>query len=96
MKVLIKKIDDITTLYRDNKTGIAWVENGHTGSCHSAHPNIDGTGSVIGMKNLGYWRYNALIKRSHGTIYNISVCSVHDSLDEIARQHCQCGGCHDC
>lgn len=95
MKTLIKKLDDITFLYRDTKTGIAWVENGHNGSIHSAHPNIDATGAVIGMKKLGYWRYDCLIKRSHGTIYNISICSVQDSYDELARQYCECGGCHD-
>jgi len=93
-KELIKQIDEFTNLYRDTKSGIAWVTNGRTGGCHSAHPNIDASGSARGMKNLGYWKYNALVKRSHGTIYNVSVCSIHDELDEIARQHCDCGGNH--
>jgi hypothetical protein len=93
-KVLIKEIEPHIELYRDPGTGIAWVENGKTGGGHSAHPNIDVTGSVSGMKKLGYWAEDAKTVRSHGAIYNISRCSVTDPLDEIARQHCQCGGQH--
>ena len=37
-------------LYRDDKSGLAWVEDGSTGLGHSAHPNISATGSVKGMK----------------------------------------------
>lgn len=93
-KQLLKEIAPHIKLYRDTRTGIAWVENGSTGNGHSPHPNIDASGSVAGMKKQGYWDQTDQTVRSHGFIYNISVCSVEDQYDEIARQHCQCGGNH--
>jgi hypothetical protein len=94
VKKLLKRIDDCTELYRDTSTGIAWVENGHTGNGHSAHPNIDVTGSVKGMISRGYWKASDKTVRSHGFIYNTSRLTVTDDLDELARRHCQCGGNH--
>lgn len=94
MKQVIKQIDECTTLYRDTRTGIAWVENGRVGLDHSSHPNIDATGSVRGMKKLGYWRQTDRTVRSNGSIYNIDRVVVSDELDELARQHCRCGGKH--
>lgn len=93
-KEQIKEIRPYVILYRDPKTGIAWVENGSTGQGHSAHPNIDASGSVRGMKQLGYWNKEDRCVRSHGFIYNIDRLIVTDDLDEIARQHCKCGGNH--
>lgn len=40
-KELIKQIEEYVDLYRDTQTSIAWVENGKTGTGHSAHPSID-------------------------------------------------------
>lgn len=94
MKKKIKEISNYQILYRCSRTGIAWVEDYSTGTAHSAHPNIDGTGSVRGMKRLGYWRELDRTVRTRGTIYNIDSCVVTDELDEIARQHCRCGGKH--
>ena len=93
-KQLIKQIEEYVELYRDARTGIAWVENGKTGNEHSAHPNINATGSVKGMKKLGYWAKDARTVRCHGTIYNIDSFVVTDAYDDIARQYCQCGGVH--
>ena len=93
-KTFVKEIEKYVELHRDNKTGIAWVTNGKTGMGHSAHPNIDSSGSVTGMKNLGYWREKDLTVKSHGIIYNISKCVVSDKYDEIARKECNCGGNH--
>ena len=81
-------------LHVDPKTGIAWVEDGATGSGHSAHPNIDASGSVEGMRNLGYWAKDARTVECHGFIYNIDLCVVTDEYDEIACEHCKCGGNH--
>jgi hypothetical protein len=94
MKRLIQQVDEYTRLYRDDRNGIAWVEDGHTGMGHSAHPNISVTGSVRGMRALGYWPKNERVVRSHGWQYNIDRCIVTDELDELARQHCRCGGRH--
>ncbi|KNZ68189.1 hypothetical protein Tfer_3271 [Thermincola ferriacetica] len=93
-KQLIKKIKPHVNLYRDDRTGIAWVEDGSTGNKHSCHPNIDSTGSVAGMKKMGYWGRADRTVRCCGAIYNIDRCVVSDEFDEIARQHCKCGGKH--
>lgn len=92
MKQKIKEVDPNTTLYRDTRTGIAWVEDGNVGIGHTCHPNIDSTGSVRGMKKL-YWGECRTV-RSHGFIFNIDRIAVSDALDELARAHCQCGGKH--
>lgn len=81
-------------LFRDPVTGIAWVEDGTTGSAHSAHPNIHISGSVEGMRDRGYWGRNERTVTCNGWIYNIDRCVSDDELDEIARTHCQCGGNH--
>jgi hypothetical protein len=94
-KVLIKEIKPYVSLYRDSKTGIAWIENGSTGQGHSCHPNIDITGSVKGMKKLGYWKQDDRTVRSNGCIYNIDKLVVTDELDEITREYCRCAGWHN-
>lgn len=94
MKQLLQQVRPNVNLYRDTTTGIAFVEDGTSGCGHSSHPNIDASGSVRGMKYLGYWEKKARTVRSHGFIYNIDKVVVSDDLDEIARQHCQCGGVH--
>lgn len=53
-KRFIREIEPYTKLYRDDKNGIAWIEDGSTGLEISVHPNIHKSGSVIGMKNLGF------------------------------------------
>lgn len=93
MKTKLKELAPYITLYRD-ETGIAWVENGIVGLGHSCHANINVSGSVSEMKKLGYWRKDDRIVESHGWMYNIDWCVVSDEYDEIARQHCQCGGKH--
>jgi hypothetical protein len=95
-KELIREVRPYVRLYRDPKTGIAWVEDGSTGMGHTAHPNISATGSVRGMKSLGHWPKSARTVRSHGWIYNIDSCVVSNGLDKIARDACRCGGNHDC
>ena len=55
MKRFIKEVKPYCNLFIDDKTGVAWIENGSTGMGHSVHPNIDDSGSVKGMKQCGYW-----------------------------------------
>jgi hypothetical protein len=93
-KVLLREIALHQKLYRDPKTGIAWVEDGTRGLAHSAHPNIDATGSVRGMRALGHWGRHDRVVRSHGFCYNIESCIVDDELDAAARDACVCGGYH--
>jgi hypothetical protein len=93
-KTFVKELAQYVELHFDERTGIAWVADGTTGGGHSAHPNIDASGSVAGMKKLGYWRKEDRTVRSNGFIYNVSKLVVSDKWDEIARQHCRCGGLH--
>lgn len=95
MKELIKEVAPYKTLYRDTRSGIAWVEDGTAGVGHTCHPNIDVTGSIRGMKQLGYWRKEDRTVRSHGFIYNIDSFVVSDDLDALAAQYCRCGGRHE-
>jgi hypothetical protein len=92
-KTLVRTIREHVKLYRDDKTGIAWVEDGETGCGHSAHPNISTTGSIAGMRNLGYWNKDERCVRSHGFVYNIDRLSVSDELDKIAASECRCQAC---
>lgn len=82
-------------LYRDDKSGLAWVEDGSTGLGHSAHPNISATGSVKGMKSHGFWGKKDRTVRSHGFTYNIDRYVVSDPLDKIAATACDCAGCQE-
>ena len=43
------------------KNGIATIYDPSTGLIHSCHPNISTTGSIRGMKRLGYWGENTTI-----------------------------------
>ena len=90
MKKLIRELGDCITLYRDTNNGIAWIEDGSTGCGYSCHSNIDITGSVRGMKNLGYWKKDARTIRSHGWIYNIEDFADNDKallIQEIERKY---------
>lgn len=89
-KKLVKEI----RVYRDDKTGIAWVENG-SGLRYSCHPNIDVSGSVEGMKSLGYWGKDDIVVRSHGFQYNISRLAVDEGneFEMLAAQECMCQVC---
>lgn len=72
-KILIKKLDQNASLYRDPKNGVAWVEDGNTGLGYPCHANIDETGSVDSMKARGYWGKADRTVRSHGFIYNLII-----------------------
>lgn len=95
MKQFIRQIEENVNLYRDDKNGIAWIEDGRTGLGISVHANIDSSGSVLGMKMCGYWRKKDRTVRSHGRIYNIDsfVCDKDNRLEMIVTDECRCQGC---
>lgn len=95
MKQFIREIEKNVILYKDDKNGIAWIEDGRTGLGISVHPNISATGSVRGMKNLGYWGRNDRTVRSHGFIYNIDslIYDKNDELEKIVAEECSCNAC---
>ena len=92
-----KQISKGIVLCKDNATGLAWIINGKTGMAHSCHPNIDISGSVRGMKNLGYWDRKDRIVRSHGFQYNIDkfVIDTKEELDVLVAEECMCAGCQE-
>lgn len=90
---LIKDLGRYKTLWRDSRTGLAWVDNGSTGTRHTCHANIDRTGSVAGMKKLGYWASDAVTVRCAGGIYNLDTMVISDELDQIAADACRCIRC---
>lgn len=95
MKKRIREIRPYVTLYRDTNSGIAWVEDGTSGNGHSAHPNIHATGSVAGMRKLGYWGEKDRAVKSHGFIHNVDRLVVTDELDKIAAEACCCVACSE-
>ena len=98
-KQLIREINEYTRLYRDDRTGIAWIEDGSAGVGISIHPNIDASGSVRGMKEQGYWGKNDRTVKSNGFIYNIDHITFswyegyHHALEMIVASECRCQGC---
>jgi hypothetical protein len=94
--MFVRQIQPHAALFRDPKTGIAWVEDGSTGMGHTAHANIASSGSVAQMKRKGFWGKEDRAVRSHGFIYNIDSCIVSNDLDRVARNECRCGGNHSC
>lgn len=94
-KQLIREIKPHVNLYRDTLNGIVWIEDSSTGLGISVHPNIDKSGSVTGMKNLGYWDRSDRIVQSHGQKYNVDrfVCDKDNKLEMIVADECMCQGC---
>lgn len=90
----IREIAPHKILKRCATHGIAFVADGTVGLGHSAHPNIDASGSVAGMKGRGYWLREDKTVRCHGFIYNVSRVITSDAEDEAALAECRCGGSH--
>jgi hypothetical protein len=90
----LRKIGPGAELYRDRKTGIAWVADTNAGIGHSAHPTIDASGSIEGMKARGSWGREDRVVRSHGFYYNVSRTLVSSAYDRVAARACRCGGVH--
>ena len=93
MTRFIKSVGKCANLYRNDSTGIAWISDGSTGIQHSVHPNIHRTGSVRGMKELGYWDKTDKMARCNGYIYNISKFVCDDEYDRIVADECMCECC---
>ena len=91
---LVREINKNAKLYRGNG-GIAIIKDGNTGNIVSVHPNISSTGSVRGMKQLGYWDKNARTVKCGSYIYNIDsfCCNFRDELEVIVSKECNCEGC---
>ena len=91
--MLLQQLNQNQLLYRDDNTGITWVEDRSTGLKHSCHPYIEITASPSAMKKLGYWKNTDWIISSDNSYYNISSISVSNYLDSIAAENCQCPSC---
>lgn len=94
-RVLVREVRPYVKLYRDPKTGIAWIEDGTSGTGLSAHPSIHATGSIRGMRDRGWWGKHDRTVKSHGFIYNIDQAAGGSSADDkLVRSMCECGGNH--
>ena len=80
------------TLYRNDRTGIAWIIDPSTG-VHLCHPNIYRTGSVKGMKEKGIWGKRDKTEKCGDYIFNISHMICTDKYDEIVANECMCKCC---
>jgi hypothetical protein len=78
----------------DDETGIARIEHYRTGRGHAAHPNIKRPRSADEMKRRGAGGKEDRVVQSQGFLYNIDRLVIDEPLDDVARQHCQCGGNH--
>jgi len=67
-----------------NRGKVVVIENYSTGGGHSAHANIDISGSIKGMKKMGYWGKNDVTHKQGGFIYNLSTQVISDPLDALA------------
>jgi len=96
MRTKVMEIMPDVALYRDDKTGIAMVEDGRNGNNCTLHPNIDSSGSVDGMVNQGYWSRADKTVQAMGAIHNISVYvpEADPQINAALHEHCQCGGNH--
>ena len=98
MKKVVRKIDEYTTLLRDTRTGVAVVRSMRLGCEFSIHPNIDKTGSVLGMKKNGYWGKHDRVARCFGAIFDIDKV-FHDgdvageNYDDLLGHECMCAAC---
>ena len=99
-KQLIREIEPSVILYRDDRTGIAWIADGRSGCGISIHSNISANGSVRGMKQRRYWKKDARTVRSNGFIYNIDTLiydwtkgSPNRELEDIVASECRCQAC---
>jgi hypothetical protein len=62
------------------KNGIPIMKNHSVGVFHSCFPNIDGTGSVAGMRANYNWKNDTVVK-AHGAYFNLDKWSVHDPIE---------------
>lgn len=84
---------DHLTLKVDDKTGLAWIEDTHGGTIHSAHPNFSVTGNLRAYRKR-YGCQNDVFKRQRGFYHNTSSFVASTPEDRIAASHCRCGGVH--
>ena len=88
----VKKINEHATLVRDDRTGIAKIQDGAMGISHSIHANISSTGSVRGMRVRGYWGKKDRAVRAGSFTYNIDslVSDENSEYDKILKAECRC------
>lgn len=93
-RMKLRDIKPYVTLYRDPDTGIAWIEDGETGTGISVHPSIDDSGSLAGMRKL-HWGDTAKVVRFRGFYYNLSsfVAQKDSKYDQIVANECRCEDC---
>jgi hypothetical protein len=95
-KILVQEVTTSLKLYRDERTGVAWVEDLEGNLVLTPHPFIGKGDSIRTMKLRGIWKRDCRTAASHGLIHNISWCrtDLDNPLDVLAMRACRCGGVH--
>ena len=92
---LLKTIRPNVTLWRDRMTGVALIEDCTSGTGGSCHPNIDATGSLLGMVECGYWNPEDRVIRSAGFLHNIDGLVIDSEDDKMVADACCCPACSE-
>lgn len=88
---LVKQIDEDVKLYMDDKTGIAWLVDSKTGARYCPHPSIPShTDLYSRWSGGGKERIKIGIA---GLTYDVSVSTISNSYDQIAKDNCLCVCC---
>lgn len=64
------------------KNGVIIMKNHSVGVTHSCYANIDGTGSLAGMRANHRWKNDAVV-RAHGCYFNLSKESMHNPIEAV-------------
>jgi hypothetical protein len=95
-KKLVRAVGPTAKLFRDKKTGVAWVEDvqGNVTVTHAAHPRIEEPGRVSLMVKNGMWKKTDRVVKCGPAAYNIDVRACTTPLDYLAANACACGANH--
>ncbi len=88
----IAQVRPYAVLERHVLKGIARIADGSSGTAASCHPNIDSSGSILGMRARGHWLRTDRIVTANGFHYNTSQLVLHSDDDRLAALACRCGG----
>jgi hypothetical protein len=93
----IRTVRPYVTLKRCSIHGIAWVEDGTSGTASSAHPNMSNRHASLKpsrMRARNVYGRDARVVACHGWAYNTSDVIVRSADDKVAADACKCGGNH--
>lgn len=88
----IGKIDNFK-IYRNIKTGIAFVDDTEHGVIWSCHPMLSSDASIQMTRVNGIWKKEASIARNNGFIFNVDELDIVNPYNRLMLNYCECRGC---